>query len=367
MDPSRTYEAWGPQAESAVLAALRSHVYLRGPAVPRLEKRFQERFGVAHALGVGSGTQALVMALRACFETKRANQRDVLVPAFTFVATAGAVVEAGGRPVFVDVDPSTFLIDPASVAARATPETAAVVPVHLFGAPVDLAPLQTALEAAGARDVFVLEDAAQAIDATLAGKPVGSLGDAAAFSFYPSKNLAAAGDAGLLTTNDSALAGRLLRMREHGAADVPYLHPEVGTNGRMDEIQALVLEARLAHLAAWTGARRAIAARYGLALAASPLRPQQLVPGAVSAWHLYVVRTPRRDALRAFLAARGIATGVYYPVPLSRQPCFASFDPLPCPNAERLAGEVLALPCFPGLREAEQARVLEALEALHAE
>ena len=256
MDPARTYEAWGPDAERDVLDVLRSNTYVRGPRVAELERRMALRLGAARSVAVGSGTQALSLVLTAWLRDREPGAREVVVPAFSFIATAGAVLEAGGTPVFADVDPASFLIDPASVAEVASPRTAAVVPVHLFGAPVSVAPLRAALDAAGAADALVLEDAAQAIDATFDGAPVGSLGDAAAFSFYPSKNLAAAGDAGLVSTSDADLADRVARLREHGVGTVAYEHVEPGTNARMDEMQAAVLLARLGHLAGWTADRR---------------------------------------------------------------------------------------------------------------
>jgi dTDP-4-amino-4,6-dideoxygalactose transaminase len=358
MDPRRTYAAWGPEAERDLLEVLRSQVYVRGPRVVALEQQMAGRLGVARSLAVGSGTQALSLVLSAWLRDRDAGQREVIVPAFTFVATAGAVLEAGGVPVFADVDPATFLLDPAAVARVAGPRTAAVIPVHLFGAPLDPAPLRDALAAAGATGALVLEDAAQAIEATWEGRAVGSLGDAAAFSFYPSKNLAAAGDAGLIATSSHALADRLARLREHGAGAVPYEHVEAGTNARMDEMQAAVLLARLPHLAAWTASRRQVAARYAAGLEGTGLFPQRVDPRGESAWHLFVVRSPARDALRARLTAEGIGSGVYYPIPLHRQPCFQHAATAPLPVAERLAGEVLALPCFPDMTEAEQDRVL---------
>ncbi len=363
MDPRRVYAAWGPNAERDVVEVLRSSTYVRGPRVEAIENALASRIGVARAVGVSSGTQALSLVLTAWLRDRAPDRREVVVPAFSFIATAGAVLEAGGVPVFADVDPDGFLLDPASVAEVAGPRTAAVIPVHLFGAPCDPAPLRAALDAAGAHEALLLEDAAQAIDATLRGTSVGALGDAAAFSFYPSKNLAAAGDAGLVTTADAELAARIARLREHGAGTTAYLHVEPGTNARMDEIQAAVLLARLPHLAAWTAARREQAARYSAALAGSDLVPQRVGDDAASAWHLYVVRAPARDALRARLQAAGIASGIYYPVPLHCQPALAAWRRRRLPSAERLADEVLALPCFPGLSDAEQQRVIAALTA----
>jgi dTDP-4-amino-4,6-dideoxygalactose transaminase len=296
-------------------------------------------------------------------EARPDGRREVLVPSFTFFATAGAVANAGGVPVFCDVAEDTQNLDPASVADRVSDRTAAVVPVHLFGAPADLAGIRAAL---GGRPVHVLEDAAQAVDATVDGERVGGLADSAAFSFYPSKNLGAAGDGGIFTTDDAALADVVAALREHGSVAKLYHHERIGKNSRMDEIQAAVVRRKLPHLPAWTAARRAVAERYAEGFRDVPeIRPQGAAPGSRSVFHLYTVRAERRDALAAVLRERGIGCGIYYPVPLHRQPCFRHFAPGACPVADRLAGQVLSLPCFPGLDPAEQDRVVEAVRAFY--
>ncbi len=360
MDPSRTYPAWGPAAEALVLEVLRSHHYVKGPRVAAFEAAFAEDTGTAHAVAVDSGTDALYLALRAVLDRRPPEAREVIVPPFTFIATAGAVVNAGGTPVFADVDPATFNLDPASVADRLTERTAAVIPVHIFGAPADMAGLRAVLP----DDVFVLEDAAQAVHATLDGRKAGALADAATFSFYPSKNLAAIGDGGILTTDDDALAATVRALRDHGQTRKLYDHDDIGTNSRMDELQAAVLTEKLRHIAGWTEARQAIAARYDAAFAGTPARPQRVIDGAQSAYHLYTVRFDERDRVRDELQARGIGCGIYYPHPLHRQSCFARFAPAACPVAEDLAAGVLSLPCFPGLTVEEQARVIETVRAL---
>lgn len=365
MEPRRVYEQWGPQAEKAVVGILRGHGYVRGPEVAGLEQAFQERLGVAHAVAVDSGTDALTLVLRAVLAERPPEAREVIVPTFTFVATAGAVVNAGGTPVFADVCEDTQNMDPVSVAARLSPATAALVPVHLYGAPADLAGIARALPP-GSRRPFVLEDAAQAIDATIQGRAAGALTDAAAFSFYPSKNLGAAGDGGLVTTGDEALAARVRALRDHGQTRKLYDHERVGTNSRMDEIQAAVLRAKLPYLSSWTQARRDIAARYSQAFEGSPVQVQRVLPGHASAWHLFTVRVPDRERTTALLTQRRIGHGVYYPVPLHRQPCFAAYAPAACPVADRLAQQVLSLPCFPGLEPGEQERVIQALLDAHA-
>jgi len=360
MDPQRVYSTWGPAAERAVVEVLRSHCYVKGPHVAAFEEAFAAEVGVSHAVAVDSCTDALFLSLRAVLDARPPEQREVILTPFTFVATAGAVVNAGGRPVFADVDPATWNLDPAAVAARLGPKTAAVLPVHIFGAPADVAGLRGVIEAAGS-DAFLLEDAAQAVQATLGGRQAGALADAGVFSFYPSKNLAAVGDGGIVTTDDAAFAAMIRALRDHGQTRKMYDHDHVGTNSRMDEMQAAVLRIKLKHLAAWTAQRRVVAARYDEALAGTDLQPQRLLPDAVSAYHLYTVRSPGRDALRARLQERGIGCGVYYPVPLHRQRCFAALDGAPCPVADGLAAEVLSIPCFPGMTEAEQGQVLAAL------
>ena len=362
MDPARVYPQWGPAAERAVVDVLRSHCYVKGPQVAAFEQAFAEHVGVGTAVAVDSCTDALFLVLRAVLERRAPGAREVILPPFTFVATASAVVNAGGQPVFADVDPHTWNLDPVSVAERLNERTAAVVPVHIFGAPADVAGLRAVLAAAGS-DAFLLEDAAQAIEATLDGRMAGALGDAATFSFYPSKNLGAVGDGGVVTTDDEVLAALVRAQRDHGQTRKMYDHDHVGTNSRMDELQAAVLRIKLERVAAWTEERRDLAARYDEALAGLPLAPQQLLPGARSAYHLYTVRTAQRDALQAALKAQAIGCGIYYPVPLHRQRCFQAGGghapgALGCPAADALSAEVLSLPCFPGMSDAEAERVI---------
>ncbi len=391
MDPSRVYASWGPEAETEVVQILRSQRYVRGIHVERLEAEFAAYVGVRHAIALDSCTDALTLALQACFEGRPASQREVILPSFTFIATAGAVVNAGGIPRFADVDLDTHCIDPKSVDALLGPQTAAIIPVHLFGMPADMHALDEVLIAAGRREhVFVLEDAAQSIHADIrlpaqsharttggsngsshaangvshgsgSALRTGAIGDAGTFSFYPSKNVGAAGDAGMLVTNSEAINGLARSLRNHGQADVAYEYERVGTNSRMDEIQAAVLRIKLLHVAAWTEARQAIAARYEQAFSSTlAVQCQGKTPGARSAYHLFTIRVPGRDHVRGAMEEAGIATGIYYPNPLHSQHCFASYSQDPCPNTERLSGEVLSLPCFPGLSIDEQQRVIDA-------
>ena len=363
MDPKRVYAQWGPAAEEARVRILREHSFVKGPEVKALESEFAAFVGTKRAVAVDSGTEALYLPLRAILDDKPADRREVIVPTFTFFATAGAVVNAGGVPVFADVLEGSMNLDPASVARLASGKTAAVIPVHIFGNPVDLPAVKKAL---GGRSVFVLEDAAQAVDARAGGKRVGSLADAAAFSFYPSKNLGAAGDGGIFTTDDGNLADVVASLREHGSTTKLYHHERVGNNSRMDEMQAAVVRRKLPHLPGWTAARQAVAARYAKGFAdVSEVALQAPLAGATHVHHLFVVRAQRRDELAAALKAQAIGSGIYYPVPLHKQPCFAKFSPAPCPVADRLALEVLALPCFPGLKEAEQDRVIRAVRTFY--
>lgn len=384
MDPRRVYSEWGPQAERKMTEILRRHTYVKGPSVRGFEEEFASDTGVRHAVAVDSCTDALYLVLRSILDERPEGMREVILPTFTFVATAGAVVNAGGRPVFADVDAQTYNIDPRSVESLLSERTAAIVPVHIFGAPADMGALRQVIapfrcngssqssgsspcsgssqsngDPRGQGEVFVLEDAAQAIHSTLDGKRAGALADAGTFSFYPSKNLAAAGDAGIVTTDDDALADHVRALRDHGQTRKLYDHVHVGTNSRMDEMQAAILSLKLPHIGRWTENRQAIAARYEQAFAGTSIQTQQLLGGSTSAYHLYTVRVERRDEVLATLAAAGIGCGVYYPQPLHRQTCFLHSGTFACPQADALSASVLSLPCFPGLRAAEQERVIE--------
>jgi dTDP-4-amino-4,6-dideoxygalactose transaminase len=357
-----------------VVEILRSHAYVKGEHVAGLEHEFAALVGTEHAVAVDSCTDALFLVLRAVLNERPAAAREVILPTFTFVATAGAVVNAGGLPVFADVDAHTHNLDPASVAALVSEHTAAVIPVHLFGAPADIPAIREAVGsqryaangsngAPAGSDVFVLEDAAQAVHARVGERRAGALADAGTFSFYPSKNLGAAGDGGIVTTDDGVLAQQVRALRDHGQTCKLYDHEHVGTNSRMDEIQAAVLRLKLPWVEPWTAARREIARRYDEAFAGTAVRPQALLPGSESAYHLYTVRVERRDEVAAALDAAGVGSGVYYPLPLHRQTCFRRYESASCPNADALAASVLSLPCYPGLTPGEQGRVIEALRA----
>ena len=344
------------ELEAAAVAVMRSDRVLMGPALEAFEQEWAAAVGAGAAVGVGSGLDALSLGLRALGV---GTGDEVLVPSHTFVATWLAVVHVGAVPVPVDVCPVTGLWDAATVAAAIGPRTRALVPVHLYGHPVDLAPLMALAEQ---HDLRVLDDAAQAHGARQDGRPVGALGHATAWSFYPGKNLGALGDGGAVTTSDPAVAARLRSLRNYGSAE-KYVHDEIGWNSRLDELQAAVLSVKLRRLAEHNARRAAVARRYTEGLAGLDLELPGTAAGADPVWHLYVVRTPDRDALRAELADRGVETGVHYPVPPHRQRAFAGTPAAAAhlPVADRLAREVLSLPMGPHLTQEQQERVIDAV------
>ena len=334
--------------------------FVMGPANEEFERAFAAEVGSAHAIGVSSGTDALLVALMA-FGVGPGD--EVITSPFTFFASAGEVSRLNARPVFVDIEPGTFNLDPDRLEAAVTVRTKAIQPVHLYGQCADMRPI---LEIAGRRGIPVLEDACQAIGAADQGRAAGTLGAMAAFSFYPTKNLGGAGDAGAVTTDDAGLAQVLRSLRMHGESD-RYHHARVGGNFRMDAIQAAVLLAKLPHLKAWNERRRAIAARYGELLAgaarAGRLGLPAQAPASRHVYHQFVVRVAERDRVRARLAQDGIATAVFYPVPLHLQECFSGlgYGQGAFPQAELAAREVLALPVFPELTDSEVERVAASL------
>jgi dTDP-3-amino-3,4,6-trideoxy-alpha-D-glucose transaminase len=348
------------ELQAAYERVLASGRYILGDELERFEHEFAAFCGTRHAIGVGNGLDALTIALRA---RQIGPGDEVIVPAHTFIATWLAVVACGARLVPVDVDPVSMLIDPAAVAAASTPRTAAVLPVHLYGCPVDPSPL------ARAGGVMILGDAAQAHGATVDGRPVGALGDAATFSFYPAKNLGALGDGGAITTGDDALAERARRLRNYGAR-ARYDFAEPGLNSRLDPLQAAFLRAKLAVLPAWNARRAHIAGRYLAELADVPelVLPAPPSPGSEHAWHLFCVRHPRRDALRAALEQRGIQTQVHYPVPPHRSEVFTplGYAPGSFPVTEAIAASALSLPLGPHLGDDAVSLVVDAVRAFSA-
>jgi dTDP-4-amino-4,6-dideoxygalactose transaminase len=376
LDLKAQYATIRADVDAAVRAVLESQQFILGPAVEACEQAVARYCGVAHAVGVSSGTDALL----ACLMAEGIGPGDeVITTPYTFFATAGAIARVGATPVFVDIDPATCNLDPAGLDAVVTARTRAIIPVHLYG---QLADMEGVLRVAEAHNLVVIEDAAQAIGAAHKGHQAGTRGHYGCFSFFPSKNLGAAGDGGMIVTGDPERASRLVRLRAHGSQP-KYYHRVVGGNFRLDAIQAAVVSAKLPHLDGWTAARQRNASRYhrlfaesgldvadsatlGLARSAAQpagrtaTSPQLFLPSVVTDRHIfnqYVIRVEDRDELRAALHRRGVATEIYYPVPMHLQECFASLGHAPgdFPRSERAAATTLALPIHPELTD-EQAR-----------
>jgi dTDP-4-amino-4,6-dideoxygalactose transaminase len=345
------------ELDEAIAGVLARGKYVNGPEVAEFEAAFAVYCEADHAVGCSSGTDALTLILRAA---GIGPGDEVITTTMTFIATLESIVEVGATPVVLDCDPDTALLDADTVAAAIGPRTAALVPVHVYGQPVDLDAFRAL---ADRHDLLLVEDAAQAHGARWDGRRAGSVGDGSAFSFFPGKNLGALGDAGAVTTNDAALAERMRRLRDHGRMD-KYRHDILGVNARLDSLQAAVLTVKLRHLEGWNDARRAHAAAYDEALQGSGAEPVRVEPRVTHAYHQYVVRVGDRDLARERLAGEGIATGVHYPVAVHRQPAAAGLvDPESCPNADGLAATVLSVPVFPELDPADRGRVIEALLA----
>lgn len=312
--------------------------------------------GVSHIAGVASGTDAIEIALRALGV---GPGDEVIAPANTCVPTIAGITASGAQPVLADIDLETYAIDPASIRRALTARTKAIVPVHLYGHPCDVDAIQHVI---AGRDVVIMEDCAQAHGATYKGRPCGTLGAAAAFSFYPSKNLGALGDAGAVVTRDEAALGRVRELRNYGQRD-RYTSVSEGVNSRLDEIQAAVLRVLLAHLDESNATRREQAHRYASALADTPLTLPVEAPFTRHAYHLYVVRTPDRDVFRAHLERQGVQTQVHYPLPVHLQPAYArlGYAKGTFPKAERACNEVVSLPLNPGLTQSDQSRIIDAV------
>lgn len=328
--------------------------FVLGPEVEAFEHAFADAAGAARAVGVGTGTDAIAIALRAL---GIGPGDEVITSPVSAAYSALAIMMAGARPVFVDIDPERLTIDPGAIAAAITPRTAAILPVHLYGQPADMTAIG---EIAARHSLTIVEDCCQAHLATCAGRPVGSFGAAAAYSFYPTKNLGALGDGGAITTPDAELAARMKRLRNGGQTG-RYQHAEFGVNSRLDELQAAVLRARLTFLPRWTQTRRAIARQYRAALSGVDgiTVPPEMDAGHV--YHLFPVLSPAREAIRERLQDTGIETLVHYPVPIPRQPALASENPSTCPVADRICREVFSLPLYPSLPAGSVERVADAL------
>jgi len=363
-DISRQHQELDAEIRAAMDRVCRSGRFVLGPDCTELENKLAAYTDARHAIACASGSDALLLAMMA-LDVGAGD--EVLLPSYTFFATASAVTRLGGVPVFVDIEPETCNIDPARLAAKITDRTKAILPVHLYGQCADMGAIG---EIAGRHGIPVVEDACQAIGARYHGRAAGSLADMGCFSFYPTKNLGAYGDGGLLTTNDDIVADKLRLLRAHGMQP-RYYHQLIGINSRLDTLQAAVLNVKLPHLDRWTTARQERAARYDAWFATAGLGEHISLPVEHSqrrhVWNQYVVRVAagRRDELRKHLADRKIGTEIYYPVPLHRQECFQylGYGEGSLPETERAARETLALPIFPELTADEQRTVVDAIAA----
>ena len=357
-DLRRQYRAIKPEIDEAVLRVLDSTQFILGEEVVAFEREFAAYCGTADAIGVNSGTSALHLALLAA---GIGPGDEVITVPFTFVATAAAIVYTGATPVFVDIDRETFTMAPGAIEQVITPRTKAIMPVHLYGHAADMDPI---LEIAHRRGLVVIEDAAQAHGARYKGRPCGSIGAMAAFSFYPGKNLGAYGEGGAVVTSDPALATKIRVMRSWGE-ERRYEHSVKGFNYRMDGIQGAILRVKLRHLDAWTAARRARAADYARAFAGTGIATPVERPGCRHVYHVYAVRLSQRDSTRAALQAADIQTGVHYPIPIHLQPAHADlgYGPGDFPVSEEAAAQVLSLPMFPEMTVEQVEQVAAAVLA----
>jgi dTDP-4-amino-4,6-dideoxygalactose transaminase len=366
LDLRAQYEPIRAELLEAVTRVCDSQRFILGPEVEALERELASYLGVRDAIAVSSGTDALLVAMMAL---SIGPGDEVITSTFSFFATAGCIARLGATPRLVDIDPLTYNLSAAAIESVLSPRTKAILPVHLYGLCADMDPVLAAATRAG---VPVIEDACQAIGATDKGRQAGSMGIAGCFSFFPSKNLGAFGDGGLVTTDDASLAEKIRLLRNHGA-EARYYHQLIGGNFRLDALQAAVLRVKLPHLARWTAMRRENAARYrtlfGRAFGAGTIGLPVEPPGRFHIYNQFIVRVPHRDAVRQYLSDRGIATEIYYPVPFHLQECFASlgYSRGDFPEAEAAADSTLALPIFGELTEPQQEAVVQTIaEAVHA-
>jgi dTDP-4-amino-4,6-dideoxygalactose transaminase len=359
LDLKAQYQSIRDEIDAAVRRVVESQYFILGPEVSEFEAEAAAYCGSRHAVGCASGSDALLLPLMAL---GIGPGDEVVTTPYSFFATAGAVWRTGARPVFIDIEPDTFNIDPSLLEAAITPKTKAIIPVHLYGLSADMDPINAIASRQG---IPVIEDAAQAIGAGYKGRRAGTLAAASAFSFYPSKNLGGFGDAGMVTTDDPSMAKSVARLRVHGM-EPKYHHHEVGFNSRLDALQAAVLRVKLRHLDAWTEARRDVAERYRSLFAADGLDELVTLPAERAGYHhvynQFVIRVPAasRDALRAHLTSRKVGTEIYYPIPLHLQPCFAPLGHKPgdFPISEAAARETIALPMYPELTDAMLSHVV---------
>jgi len=344
LDLQAQYRSIKPEIDTAIARVLESGQFALGPEVAGFEQDFAAYCGTSECIALNSGTSALHLALLAA---GIGPGDEVITAPFTFVASVAAVIYAGARPVLVDIDPRSFTIDPAAIEAAVTPRTKAILPVHLYGQPADMDPI---MEIARRHNLVVIEDAAQAHGAKYKGRPAGSIGDMACFSFYPGKNLGAYGEGGAVTTSNSDYAHKIRMLRDWGQ-DRKYHHVLRGFNYRMEGFQGAILRVKLRHLEEWTEARRSVVRKYDELLAGSGVVTPKEMPWARHVYHVYTVRSDDRDSLQAALAAEGIQTGIHYPVPVHLQPAYADlgYGPGAFPHAEAAAKQVISLPLYPEL------------------
>jgi dTDP-4-amino-4,6-dideoxygalactose transaminase len=358
VDLKAQYVRIGEDIEGAIKQVIESGCFVGGPVLETFEREFAEFVGAKYAIGVGNGTDALTLALKASGLTMA---DEVLVPANSFFATAEAVTNAGARPVFVDVDPLTFHMDARAAARAVTSRTRAILPVHLYGRALDMDPFE---KLAAAYNLIIIEDCAQAHGADFAGHIVGSSGRLTCYSFYPGKNLGCYGDGGAISTSDPELNGRLRILRDHGSPR-KYEHALIGCNSRLDAIQAAVLSVKLRSLHSWNAARREHATRYAAAFTGTPILTPEIPAGNQHVFHLFVIRCTRRDDLQRFLSSHGIATGIHYPVPLHLTEAYqkeGAPGPGSHPIAESLAGEILSLPMYAELTDEQLQYTIDAVQ-----
>lgn len=352
----RIHIQYGEELQQAYESAMDSHWFIGGEPCEGFEREFAQYCGVKYGVGCGNGLDALMLSLRAM---DIGAGDEVIVPSFTFIATALAVVYAGATPVFAEVDPETALLDPALIEAAITERTKAVIAVHLYG---QMTPIDEICTIAKKHGLKVLEDAAQSHGAVYQGKRAGSWGDVGCFSFYPGKNLGALGDAGGVVTSDPKLAAKVRAIANYGA-EKKYVHDYMGVNSRLDALQAAFLRTKLKHLDAWCAERRDIAGRY-LAEIRNPRVKLPVIKHGTPVWHVFVVRCEERDKLQAYLEERGIGTNIHYPIPMHEQKAFAGYGLShgSFPIAEKLAATVLSIPMFNGMTDAEISTVIEAID-----
>jgi dTDP-4-amino-4,6-dideoxygalactose transaminase len=356
LDLKAQYQSIKPEIDAAIAGVLDSSQFVLGPEVATFEQEFAAYCSASECIALNSGTSALHLSLLAAGV---GTGDEVITVPFTFVASVAAVVYTGARPVLVDIDPHSFTMDPAAIEAAITPRTKVILPVHLYGQPADMDPI---MEIARRHRLIVIEDAAQAHGAKYKGRPAGSVGDIACFSFYPGKNLGAYGEGGAVTTNNVEFANTIRVLRDWGQ-DRKYHHLLHGFNYRMDALQGAILRVKLRHLERWNEARRAVVDQYNELLSGSCVERPAEMPWARHVYHQYTIRTNSRDSLQQALLRKGIQTGIHYPVPVHLQPAYAGlgYGPNSLPESEKAAGQVLSLPLFPELTKDQIEMVAQAV------